>query len=83
MSIIKLMFLSALVIPITLFAQKSENDTVSSGWGLYPVVFYTDQTSLAFGGHGVYFFLNKNARHPSTINADIIYTFLNPRIRYA
>ena len=56
------------------FTQTAEGDTAVSGWGVYPILFYTDQTSLALGGHAVHYFRNPTDEQTSTINTDLIYT---------
>jgi len=57
----------------TLYSQ-SDADSTASGWGAYPVVYYTDQTNLAFGVYGMHYFKNDQAKHTSNINSVAIYT---------
>ena len=56
-----------------LFGQ-ADADSVMSGWGAYPVVYYTDLTSLAFGAYGIHYFKNNDAKHTSNLNSVAIYT---------
>lgn len=61
-----------------IFAQDS-TATSGSGWGAYPVVFYTDQTNLAMGVYGIHYFTNPGIDYTSNINMVLVYT-LNKQI---
>ncbi|TFH01056.1 MAG: hypothetical protein E4H13_05900, partial [Calditrichales bacterium] len=45
------------------YAQTARGDSAVSGWGVYPIIFYTDQTSLAMGGHAVHYFKGQGDAH--------------------
>ncbi len=68
------LWLAFLFINSSILFGQSEADSASSGWGVYPVTYYTDQTNLAFGVYGMHYFKNDQAQHTSNINTVAIYT---------
>lgn len=56
-----------------LYAQ-ADADTADSGWGAYPIFFYTDQTKLGFGVFGIHFFKHQDAKYMSNLNTILVYT---------
>ena len=73
----KIILLLLVLVTIT-FAQDSTT-APASGWGAYPVIYYTDQTNLAMGTYGIHYFTNPGSDYTSNINIALIYT-LNKQI---
>ena len=68
-----------LVILTAMLPAQDSTTSPASGWGAYPVIFYTDQTNLAMGGYGIHYFTLPGSQYTSNINLVLIYT-LNKQI---
>ncbi|MFI5236961.1 MAG: BamA/TamA family outer membrane protein [Ignavibacteriales bacterium] len=76
MKYISVIIIFLLVLYSSVFAQDNKPDTVGVGgvdWFVYPYIFYSPETSLAFGGGGIVYF--KLADRPNAKSSSITPSF--------
>jgi outer membrane protein assembly factor BamA len=59
------------------FSQEIGNNQSASGWGGYPVLFYTTRTNVALGAYGMHYFKNEGTPHKSMTSLALVYTLRN------
>ena len=60
--------------PNKVYSQEIVENSTDSGWGGYPVLFYTNRTGVALGAYGTHFFKNMGTPHKSTTSLALVYT---------
>ena len=69
-----ILFMLQISNPYKVYAQEIGDNSASSGWGGYPVLFYTDRTNLALGAYGMHYFKNEGTPHTSMTRLAMVYT---------
>jgi len=63
--------------PPIVYSQDIGDKSTDSGWGGYPVLFYTSRTNVALGAYGTHYFKNEGTPHKSTLSLAMVYTLNN------
>jgi hypothetical protein len=76
-----ILFILQISNPHKVYSQEIGDNSTGSGWGGYPVLFYTSRTGVALGAYGTHYFKNEGTPHKSTISLALVYT-LRSQINY-